>query len=155
MGGLFAGVYAANYPSEVRGLSLLCPVGIRCPKETEVMKRLKELCANRVTENIPFIPLNIQQGEELLIYGTYNHIKLPKQSGSQLEKVGFQMVPSGSEPDGYEKECQNELYVFFIIEKDFFDMFSDESLYSLHDNMSKIKAPTQIIWGENDRASTL
>ncbi|XP_015277616.1 PREDICTED: monoacylglycerol lipase ABHD6-like [Gekko japonicus] len=131
MGGLFAGLYAANYPSEVCGLSLLCPVGIRCPKETEVMKRLKELCTNRVTENIPFIPLNTQQGEEMLRSGTYNQIKLPKQV---IKGVLDMRAPNND---------------FFL--KYFFDMFSDESLYGLHDNMSKIKAPTQIIWGGNDQ----
>nr|XP_056717843.1 monoacylglycerol lipase ABHD6-like [Euleptes europaea] len=131
MGGLFAGVYAANYPSEIFCLSLLCPVGIRSPRETEVMKRLKKQCKNRSTDNICFIPLNVEQGEALLRHGLYNHIKLPK----QVKKGILDMrLPNNN---------------FFY--KYFFDMFNDESLYSLQDNMSKIKAPTQIIWGENDQ----
>lgn len=34
-------------------------------------------------------------------------------------------------------------------------MSSVESRYSLHENMSKIKAPTQIIWGKDDKVSAL
>ncbi|ETE65609.1 Monoacylglycerol lipase ABHD6, partial [Ophiophagus hannah] len=33
----------------------------------------------------------------------------------------------------------------------FLDLTSSESRYSLHDNMRKIKAPTQIIWGKDDK----
>ncbi|XP_060094248.1 monoacylglycerol lipase ABHD6-like [Heteronotia binoei] len=131
MGGLFAGVYAANYPSEVCGLSLLSPVGVRCPTETEIMKHLKELCRNHVTENILFIPWTIPQGEELLRIGAYNRIKIPKQFTKGILEM---RLPNND---------------FFL--KYFFDTFSDESLYSLHDNISKIKAPTQIIWGKNDQ----
>uniref|UniRef100_A0A8C6X2P7 acylglycerol lipase n=1 Tax=Naja naja TaxID=35670 RepID=A0A8C6X2P7_NAJNA len=35
--------------------------------------------------------------------------------------------------------------------KGFLDLTSSESRYSLHDNMRKIKAPTQIIWGKEDK----
>ncbi|XP_054834219.1 monoacylglycerol lipase ABHD6-like [Eublepharis macularius] len=131
MGGLVAGIYAANYPSEVCCLSLLCPVGLRCPTETEIMKRLKVLCKNRATDNVLFIPLTIQQGKDLLRDGIYNHIKLPKQIIKGLMEM---------------REPNNN---FFL--KCFFDMFSEESLYSLHDQMSKIRAPTQVIWGKEDK----
>uniref|UniRef100_A0A803T0C3 acylglycerol lipase n=1 Tax=Anolis carolinensis TaxID=28377 RepID=A0A803T0C3_ANOCA len=33
----------------------------------------------------------------------------------------------------------------------FLDLSSAKSKYSLHDNMSKIRAPTQIIWGKDDK----
>uniref|UniRef100_A0A670YVE4 acylglycerol lipase n=1 Tax=Pseudonaja textilis TaxID=8673 RepID=A0A670YVE4_PSETE len=42
-----------------------------------------------------------------------------------------------------------------FIGKGFLDLTSSESRYSLHDNMRKIKAPTQIIWGKEDKVRGL
>uniref|UniRef100_A0A8C6X2P5 acylglycerol lipase n=1 Tax=Naja naja TaxID=35670 RepID=A0A8C6X2P5_NAJNA len=53
--------------------------------------------------------------------------------------------------DPAEKWNETSPILLPFIEKGFLDLTSSESRYSLHDNMRKIKAPTQIIWGKEDK----
>uniref|UniRef100_A0A8D2Q6L1 acylglycerol lipase n=1 Tax=Varanus komodoensis TaxID=61221 RepID=A0A8D2Q6L1_VARKO len=43
------------------------------------------------------------------------------------------------------------LSVLLLHGKGFLDLSSEKSRYSLHETMSKIRAPTQIIWGKHDK----
>nr|XP_016847176.1 PREDICTED: monoacylglycerol lipase ABHD6 [Anolis carolinensis] len=131
MGGMIAGVYAALYPSDVCALSLLCPPGLQHTVESEFIRQLKDLRKSTNSHNNPLILMTVQQGEDLLKLGLYQ----PKTINMQLLK-------------GY-LEDRRPHKSFFL--KCFLDMTSMESRYSLHDNMSKIKAPTQIIWGKDDK----
>ncbi|XP_054834121.1 monoacylglycerol lipase ABHD6-like [Eublepharis macularius] len=129
MGGMIAGVYAAHYPSEVCCLSLLCPVGLRYPTDTDIMKRVKE--ERKKHDEVPMVPSNTQQGAEFYRIGLYNTYRIP----GQIVKGFFQ---DWLVENNFFKKC-------------FLDVFGDESLYSLQENMSKIRAPTQVIWGKEDK----
>ncbi|XP_042310333.1 monoacylglycerol lipase ABHD6-like [Sceloporus undulatus] len=131
MGGMIAGVYAALYPNEVCALSLLSPPGLQYTTESEFIKRLKELRESTNSQKNPLVLMTVQQGEDLLKLGLYN----PNKINMQLLK-------------GY-LEDRRPHKSFFL--KCFLDMSSMESRYSLHGNMRKITAPTQIIWGKNDK----
>uniref|UniRef100_A0A8D0DV80 acylglycerol lipase n=1 Tax=Salvator merianae TaxID=96440 RepID=A0A8D0DV80_SALMN len=98
MGGMIAGVYAAQYPSEICSLTLLSPAGLKYPTESEFFRLLKELIQSKDPNDTTLVPVTKKHGKDLI-------------------KISFA-----------------------------------ESRYSLHDNMSKIKAPTQIIWGRDDKS---
>ncbi|XP_020651081.3 monoacylglycerol lipase ABHD6 [Pogona vitticeps] len=131
MGGMVAGIYAAQYPSEICALSLLCPPGLQYSTENEFIRRLKELRQSANAHDNPLVVLTVQQGEDLLRLGLY-----------RPNKINMQLLK------GY-LEDRRPHKSFFL--KCFLDMSSLNSRYSLHENMSKIKAPTQIIWGKDDK----
>ncbi|XP_028576885.2 monoacylglycerol lipase ABHD6-like [Podarcis muralis] len=131
MGGTIAGIYAAQYPSDISRLSLLCPPGLRNAADNEFIKRLKELRKSTNSHSNPLVPLTVKQGESLLRLGLYH----PSSTNMQLLK-------------GY-LEDRRPHKSFFL--KCFLDMSSKESRYHLHDSMSKIRAPAQIIWGREDK----
>ncbi|XP_061474769.1 monoacylglycerol lipase ABHD6-like isoform X2 [Rhineura floridana] len=118
MGGMVAGIYAARYPSEISGLSLLCPSGLQYPEDSNVTKCLKELQQS----------INLHS---FLKLGLYH----PNIANMQLLR-------------GYLEDVRPH-QSFFI--QCFLDISSTKSKYSLHDNMNKIRAPTQIIWGKEDK----
>ncbi|XP_054834077.1 monoacylglycerol lipase ABHD6-like [Eublepharis macularius] len=132
MGGMVAGVYAALYPSEVYCLSLLCPAGLRYPMDNDFVQRLKELEKSKDYDNIPLIPLTVNQSKEMLEMVTYHP---PPNPNKQLLQ-GF-------------LDYQKPHTKFFT--KCFLDITSVESRYSLQDNINKITAPTQVIWGKHDK----
>ncbi|XP_015277596.1 PREDICTED: monoacylglycerol lipase ABHD6-like [Gekko japonicus] len=128
MGGMVAGVYTAHYPSEVCCLSLLCPTGLNYPKDSDIMKRVKK---NRKNHDVSLVPSNIQEGIEMFRLGLYYSCMAPKQL---LKGFFVDWLPDNN----FFRKC-------------YLDIFSDESLYSLQDNMSKIRVPTQVIWGKDDK----
>uniref|UniRef100_A0A670J9P2 acylglycerol lipase n=1 Tax=Podarcis muralis TaxID=64176 RepID=A0A670J9P2_PODMU len=122
MGGTIAGIYAAQYPSDVSRLSLLCPPGLRNAADNEFIKRLKELRKSTNSHSNPLVPLTVKQGE--------------RQQAWKCSRV---------------KRPQKQASLCFFLGKGFLDMSSKESRYHLHDSMSKIRAPAQIIWGREDK----
>ncbi|XP_061478066.1 monoacylglycerol lipase ABHD6-like [Rhineura floridana] len=130
MGGMVAGIYAAQYPSEISGLSLLCPVGLRYPTDNEFIKYVKELQKSTNSYSNPLL-FTAKQGEDFLKFGLY----YPSKRNMQVLK-------------GYLEDKRPHKYFFL---KCFLDMTSVESRYSFHDNLSKIRAPTQVIWGRDDK----
>ncbi|XP_061474771.1 monoacylglycerol lipase ABHD6-like [Rhineura floridana] len=131
MGGMVAGVYAAQYPSEICCLSLLCPAGLKYPTENQFFKHLKELVQSKNPDNTTLVPVNEKQGKYLLKLCLHR----PNIVNTQILK-------------GY-LDDRSPHKMFFIT--CFLDISSAQSRYSLHDNMNKIKAPTQIIWGRDDK----
>ncbi|CAI5767630.1 monoacylglycerol lipase ABHD6-like [Podarcis lilfordi] len=131
MGGMVAGVYAAQYPSEIFSLSLLCPAGLKYPTENEFFIRLKELIQAKNPEDTTLIPVTDKQGKQLFKLCLHR----PNIINTQLLK-------------GYLNDRRPHKMFFITC---FLDISSAKSRYSLHDNMSKIKAPTQIIWGRSDK----
>ncbi|XP_042311109.1 monoacylglycerol lipase ABHD6-like [Sceloporus undulatus] len=130
MGGMVAGVYAALYPSDLCALSLLCPAGLKYPEDNEFTKNLKELQkSQRLANKNPLVPLNMKEGEHLFKIGVFS-AKVPRQIIKGLLKL---------------HEHDNKFY-----SKCFIDLAKGENMYHLHDNMSKIRTPTQVIWGKND-----
>ncbi|KAH0630291.1 hypothetical protein JD844_013193 [Phrynosoma platyrhinos] len=128
MGGMIAGVYAALYPDEVCALSLFSPPGLQYTTESEFIRRLKELRESSNSQKNPLVLMTVQQGEDLLKLGLYN----PNKINMQLLK-------------GYLEDRRPHKSFFLKY------MSSMRSRYSLHDSMSKITAPTQIIWGKEDK----
>ncbi|KAH0630296.1 hypothetical protein JD844_013202 [Phrynosoma platyrhinos] len=131
MGGMVAGLYAADYPSEVCALSLLCPAGLRYPTESEFFMRLKELMFSKDPSDSTLVSVNEKEGEKLLQLCLYD----PSFVKTQLLK-------------GY-LDDQRPHKMFFV--NCFLDISSAQSRYNLHDNMRRIQAPTQIIWGRHDK----
>ncbi|XP_077180342.1 monoacylglycerol lipase ABHD6-like [Paroedura picta] len=132
MGGLVAGIYAALYPSDVYCLSLFCPAGLKYPTDNDFVKRLKEMEKHKDFKNNPLIPLTINQLNKMAKVGFYNFSWNP---GEQLMQ-GF-------------LDSRKAHFSFYT--KCLLDFSSVESRYSLQDNISKIRAPTQVIWGKNDK----
>lgn len=48
--------------------------------------------------------------------------------------------------------CAHFVFLFFKV---FLEIVSEKSRYSLHQNMDKIKVPTQIIWGKQDQVCSV
>ncbi|XP_053325388.1 monoacylglycerol lipase ABHD6 [Spea bombifrons] len=131
MGGNVAGVYAAQYPSDIFCLTLICPAGLMYPKDSKFLKRLKDMKELGNDENIPLIPSTAEEMEEMLKLCSYVRFKVPQKVLQGLIEV---RIP------------HNEFY-----RKLFLDIVSESSRHSLHEHMTKIVAPTQVIWGKQDQ----
>ncbi|XP_066469091.1 monoacylglycerol lipase ABHD6-like [Tiliqua scincoides] len=131
VGGMVAGLYAAQYPSEVCSLSLLCPAGVQNPRDNEFFSRLRELLRVRDAEGSLVATLTMKEEEDLLRLGLHHDTLI----NVQLLK-------------GYLNDPRPHK-IFFLTY--FLDVTSEESRLSLFNNMSKINVPTQIIWGKQDR----
>ncbi|XP_039182644.1 monoacylglycerol lipase ABHD6-like isoform X2 [Crotalus tigris] len=131
MGGMVAGVYAALYPAHVSSLALLCPAGLKIPKQSELFLWLKKLVLLKDLAKSALVPVTKEQTENFmkLCLAQPNFLKM------QLLKAYL--------------EDRRPHKMFFAL--CFLDLTSTESKYSLHENMRKIKAPTQIIWGKEDK----
>ncbi|XP_063283632.1 monoacylglycerol lipase ABHD6 [Pelobates fuscus] len=128
MGGNVAGVYAAQYPADICYLSLICPAGLQYPNDSKFLKQLKE---SGDPQKISLIPSTAEEMGEMLKLCSYVRFKIPRQVLQGLVDV---RIP------------HNEFY-----RKLFLDIVRENSRYSLHEHMAKIKAPTQIIWGKQDQ----
>ncbi|XP_063147796.1 monoacylglycerol lipase ABHD6 [Candoia aspera] len=131
MGGHVAGVYAAQYPAEVCSLSLICPAGLPQSTEGKFVKQLKELKKNDWIDQIPLIPSTPEEMADMLKLCSYVRFKVPHQILQGLVDV---RIP------------HNDFY-----RKLFLEIIDEKSRTCLSDNMSKIKAATQIIWGKQDQ----
>ncbi|XP_007437067.2 monoacylglycerol lipase ABHD6-like [Python bivittatus] len=130
-GGMVAGVYAALYPSHVSSLALLCPAGLKIPKQSELFVWLQKLVFSKEPADNALVSVTEQETE--------NIIKLCLYQPSFLKMQFLKRYLADRRPHK----------MFFVM--CFLDLTSTESKYSLHDNMKKIKAPTQIIWGKEDK----
>ncbi|KAM6470395.1 monoacylglycerol lipase ABHD6 isoform 1-T5 [Liasis olivaceus] len=131
MGGNVAGVYAAQYPAEVCSLSLICPAGLPHFTENKFIKQLKELKEKKWIDQIPLIPSTPEEMADMLKLCSYVRFKVPHQILQGLVDV---RIP------------HNGFY-----RKLFLEILEEKSQTCLYDNMSKIKAATQIIWGKQDQ----
>nr|KAF6310004.1 abhydrolase domain containing 6, acylglycerol lipase [Myotis myotis] len=131
MGGNVAGVYAAYYPSDICSLTLVCPAGLQYPTDNQFIQRLRELQESAAVEKIPLIPSTPEEMSEMLQLCSYVRFKVPQQILQGLVDV---RIPHNS-----------------FYRKLFLEIINEKSRYSLHQNMDKIKAPTQIIWGKQDQ----
>ncbi|XP_036187652.1 monoacylglycerol lipase ABHD6 isoform X1 [Myotis myotis] len=134
MGGNVAGVYAAYYPSDICSLTLVCPAGLQYPTDNQFIQRLRELQESAAVEKIPLIPSTPEEMSEMLQLCSYVRFKVPQQILQGLVDV---RIPHNS-----------------FYRKLFLEIINEKSRYSLHQNMDKIKAPTQIIWGKQDQVQS-
>ncbi|XP_062979509.1 monoacylglycerol lipase ABHD6-like [Elgaria multicarinata webbii] len=131
MGGMVAGLYAAHYPSEICCLSLLCPAGLKYPTETDFFARFRDMVYSRDPTDGTLIPVNKEQAEDLL------KLCLSRPSFINMQRL-----------KGYLDDRRPHKMFFITC---FLDLSSAESRYILHENMRKIRVPTQIIWGREDK----
>ncbi|XP_054585531.1 monoacylglycerol lipase ABHD6 isoform X1 [Eptesicus fuscus] len=134
MGGNVAGVYAAYYPSDICSLSLVCPAGLQYSTDNQFIRRLRELQDSAAMEKIPLIPSTPEEMSEMLQLCSYVRFKVPQQILQGLVDV---RIPHNS-----------------FYRKLFLEIINEKSRYSLHQNMDKIKVPTQIIWGKQDQVQS-
>ncbi|XP_025952040.1 monoacylglycerol lipase ABHD6 [Dromaius novaehollandiae] len=131
MGGNVAGVYAALYPDEICSLTLICPAGLPSSNDTKFIKQLRELQESERIDRIPLIPSTPEEMADMLKLCSYVRFKVPQQILQGLVDV---RIP------------HNDFY-----RKLFLEIADEKSRHSLHENMNKIKAPTQVIWGKQDQ----
>ncbi|XP_017305513.1 monoacylglycerol lipase ABHD6 [Ictalurus punctatus] len=131
MGGCVAGVYAARYPSDLSSLTLICPAGLKCPKESEFVRRLRDLENSTDVPRIPLIPSTPEEMEDMLKLCSFVRFKIPHQILQGLVKV---RIP------------HNNFY-----HEVFMELVGEKSRHCLHDNMHLISTPLQVIWGKQDQ----
>ncbi|XP_027650107.2 monoacylglycerol lipase ABHD6 isoform X3 [Falco peregrinus] len=131
MGGNVAGVYAAQYPEDICSLTLICPAGLPSTTDSKFIKQLRELQESECIDRIPLIPSTPEEMADMLKLCSYVRFKVPQQILQGLVDV---RIP------------HNDFY-----RKLFLEIVDEKSRHSLHENMSKIKAPTQVIWGKQDQ----
>lgn len=107
------------------------PTGLQYSSDNQFIQRLKELQNSAAIEKIPLIPSTPEEMSEMLQLCSYVRFKVPQQILQGLVDV---RIPHNS-----------------FYRKLFLEIASEKSRYSLHQNMDKIKVPTQIIWGKQDQ----
>ncbi|KAK7119055.1 hypothetical protein R3I94_021036 [Phoxinus phoxinus] len=131
MGGNVAGVYAARHPTDLCGVTLICPAGLQYPTESKFVQRLRELESSQDSDGIPLIPSTPEEMEEMLRLCSFVRFKIPKQILQGLVDV---RIPNND----FYREC-------------FMELVGEKSRHSLHENMHLISTPLQVIWGRNDQ----
>ncbi|XP_067243827.1 monoacylglycerol lipase ABHD6 isoform X2 [Chanodichthys erythropterus] len=98
MGGNVAGVYASRHPSDLCGVTLICPAGLQYPTESKFVERLRELEKTQDSDGIPLIPSTPEEMEEMLRLCSFVRFKIPKQILQGLVDV---RIPNND----FYKEC--------------------------------------------------
>ncbi|MBN3322202.1 ABHD6 lipase, partial [Atractosteus spatula] len=131
MGGNVAGVYAARYPSDICGITLICPAGLKYPNPSKFVRQLQDLEKTQNVHAIPLIPSTPEEMEEMLKLCSYVRFKVPQQILQGLVDV---RIP------------HNDFY-----REVFMEIVGEKSRHSLQENMHLITAPVQVIWGKQDQ----
>ncbi|XP_035009157.1 monoacylglycerol lipase abhd6-A [Hippoglossus stenolepis] len=131
MGGNVAGVYAACYPAHLSSVSLMCPAGLDYPTDSEFITHLKELELSQKEEAIALIPTTVQELKNMLRLSCHMPLNLHRQV---LQGFLDNRLPNNS----FYKEVLREIC-------------GETSRYSLQENMHRITAPLQVIWGKEDQ----
>ncbi|XP_054473796.1 monoacylglycerol lipase abhd6-A-like [Anoplopoma fimbria] len=129
MGGNVAGVYAARYPAQLSGVTLVCPAGLVYPTETEFIRRLRAI--ENTQESIPLIPSTPQELEDMLKLCCYSPLNLPRQV---MRGLLDNRIPN------------NDFY-----KEVFMEIVREKSRHSLQENLHLITSPVQVIWGTEDQ----
>ncbi len=124
MGGLFAGIYAARFPGDIKSLGLFNAAGVRSLKKSVAVKLMEK------GEN-PFL---VKDGNDITRIMSLLFVK-PPSLPYPIKKVMLQTALANSRI--YEKELK-ELGPDFL---------------SLEKELPKIKAQTLILWGDQDNAT--
>ncbi|XP_049588955.1 monoacylglycerol lipase abhd6-A [Syngnathus scovelli] len=131
MGGNVAGVYAATYPADLSGVTLICPSGLVYPTESEFITHLKELEKNPEGSSIPLIPSCLQELEDMFRLCCHKPIKMPRQVLRGL--------------------LDNRIRHNHFYRELFMELVAEKSRHSLQENLHLITSPLQVLWGKQDQ----
>ncbi|KAK7879308.1 hypothetical protein WMY93_033912, partial [Mugilogobius chulae] len=140
MGGNLAGVYAARFPEDLCSVSLVCPAGLDAPVDTDFLKRLRDIYAQKKqdqdqdqdqVQDIGLLPQTLPQLQEMIDMCSYKPLNLPKQ---MLKGLLQDRLP------------HNNFYIHL-----FKRLCAEDSRFCLHENLSKISVPVQVVWGQHDQ----
>ncbi|XP_031697295.1 monoacylglycerol lipase abhd6-A [Anarrhichthys ocellatus] len=129
MGGNVAGVYAARYPAQLSGVTLVCPAGLVFPTETKFIRRLREI--ENTEESIPLIPTTPQELDNMMKLCCYTPLNLPRQV---MRGLLDNRIPN------------NDFYKEVFVE-----IVGEKSRHSLQENLHLITSPVQVVWGTEDQ----
>ncbi|XP_052778927.1 monoacylglycerol lipase abhd6-B-like [Mya arenaria] len=134
MGGALAGLYAAQYPEHIHSLTLICPA-MRTPIESpfwgDIHAALEQGMTNLHEKCTLLFPQSAHQVQDMLRFVQFNNSWVPKQI---LQGV---------------VDFRKNYYPFYAR---LFNMIAQpDNHHLLRDCATKITAPTQIIWGEEDQ----
>lgn len=134
MGGALVGLYAANHPETVHSLTMICPA-MKTPRETPFWQQMSAAIADGVEEihtvcDLLF-PLTAEDVRKMLDCVQHHNMWIPSQI---LRGVA---------------DWRKRYYPFYAR---LFKTITDPNMHSLlESHLDRIKAPTQVIWGEKDR----
>lgn len=131
MGGTVAGVYAACHPSDLCGLTLICPAGLKNQNESKFDSQMHDVEHSHYTLDIPLIPSTPEEMEEMLKLCSHVRFRVPQQILQGLVDV---RIP------------HNDFY-----HEVFMEIMSENSKYALHEHLQEIITPLQVIWGKQDQ----
>lgn len=123
MGGLYAGFYAVHYPEEIISLGLFDAAGVKSPKESEATKMYEEKGEN------PSLIKDSNDISRAMALAFFKPPSLPYFIKKKMLKTSL---------------ANNQFY-----EKEWKELVPDMS--SLEKELPKIKAPTLIVWGDQDK----
>lgn len=134
MGGALAGLYAAEYPEQIHSLSLICPA-MKTPKESPLWEQINHALEQKVEELHKactlLFPTTAGQVQHMLHSVQYHNGWVPTQI---LHGVA---------------QFRKKYYPFY---GRLFNMLTEPENHNLlRDCAHRIKAPTQVIWGEQDK----
>jgi abhydrolase domain-containing protein 6 len=124
LGGAIAALYASTYPQNLERITLICPA-MKTPIETEFMKEVE-------AGHCRLIPNNVDEMRHMMESCMYTKVKLHKQI-----ILGFLQL----------RLPKNEFF------RKLFEEISGskETQEEMLNNLTKIKIPTQIVWGKQDQ----
>lgn len=134
MGGALAGLYAAEYPEQIHSLTLVCPA-MKTPRESLFWEQITSALENGVEElhsacNLLF-PTTASQVHYMLTFVQFHNSWIPQQI---LHGVA---------------QFRRKYYPFYVR---LFNMLTQpDNHHLLRDNAHRIRVPTQLIWGEDDK----
>ena len=123
MGGEIAALYAARYPQQVRSLALFANAGITSPKPSELQQILAR------GEPNPLLVSNVEDFNRLM---------------------EFVFVTPPPVPDAIKQHFAEKAIASRPLNQTIFDQLMNNPL-QLEAELSKIQAPTLLLWGDQDR----
>jgi len=125
MGGNIAGVYASNYPEEVKSLLLIAPSGVASSDPSEMNRRLMDGKPN------PLVAESIEDYERLLDFVFVKRPFIPRPIKKLLIQEAIEHQPLNS--------------------KIFKQLHSSRDVQPLEILLNGVTVPTLIVWGSHDR----
>lgn len=131
MGGLISGVFAATYPDRLHSLTLICPAGISMPRKSPVLRLYEDNGINIMRAG------TVDEITDMLKYIAYHPpgTTMPQPTGMRRLVMGIFA--------NYRAERMA------VMDKILSDIMQDQT--TLEQNLHRIRAPTVVLWGENDQ----